>query len=332
MVNATRIQKEKIKAGRLSVVVGLFVFAAKIIALILTGSAAVYSDAAESVVHILATIMALFSLYYAAKPPDKNHLYGHGNIEYFSAGMEGLLIIIAAITIFYEAIKRMIYGGELENLGSAIIIIIGIVLVNLILGLYLVKKGKKTNSLILIADGKHILTDSFTSGGVIVGLLLVKITGIEIFDPIFAIIISLNIIITGYKLIRESIGGLMLESDEEILEKITERLVMLRKPYWIDIHELRYFQIADKIYIDFHLVLPYYLTIKEAHEIEEQIRKELGVVFPRTEIKIHLDYCQPKMCEFCPFDECAHREGSRKRDIEWTLDKLISKPHWKKKG
>ncbi len=330
MDKANRLQKEKIRAGRLSVIVGLLVFAGKIIALALTGSAAIYSDVAESVVHIIATSMALFSLYYAAKPPDKNHLYGHGNIEYFSAGMEGLLIVIAAFTIFYEAIHKIIYGGKLENLSYGILIIALVVLVNLILGIYLVKKGKKTRSLILEADGHHILTDSITSGGVILGLILVKITGIELFDPIFAILVSLNIIFTGYRLIRKSVSGLMLESDENVLEKIAERLRMMRKPYWIDIHQLRYFQIVEKLHIDFHLVLPYYLTIKEAHEIEELIRKELRAVFTEAEIKIHLDYCNDTMCEFCEYKECSHRAVPQSKEMEWTLDKLISKPSWEK--
>ncbi len=330
MDNKSKIQKEKIQAGRLSVIIGLLVFAGKIWALVLTGSAAVYSDTAESVVHILATVMALFSLYYAAKPPDKNHLYGHGNIEYFSAGMEGLLIVIAAITIFYEAIMRIIHGGKLENLGHGILIILVLVLINLVLGLYLIKKGKKTKSLILEADGHHILTDSFTSGGVIIGLLLVQFTGIQLFDPIFAIFVSVNIIITGYKLIRQSIGGLMLESDEKVLKKIADRLIMLRKPYWIDIHQLRYFQIVEQLHIDFHLVLPYYLTIKEAHEIEETIRNDLRAFFPDSEIKIHLDYCLTSMCEFCEFTECSHRIAPRTKNVEWTVDKLISAPHWTK--
>ncbi len=324
----TLIQKEKLRAGWLSVIIGILVFSAKIITYFMTHSAAVYSDTAESVVHILATIFALLSLYYAAKPPDKNHPYGHGNIEYFSAGMEGLLIVIAAGMILYEAINKLIYGVELQNLGSAIFIVLGLVLVNLALGFYLVHKGKKTNSLILEADGKHILTDSFTSAGVLTGLVLVKYTGIKIFDPVIALLIGANIVITGVKLMRHSFGGLMLEANEKILEKITERLIELRRPYWIDIHELRYFQIAEKFFVDFHLVLPYYLTIRESHDVEEFIREELAKDFPEIEIKIHLDYCREDMCQFCIFEECKNRKHKKTKDLKWSLDKLISEPKW----
>ena len=329
MDNRTKLQNEKIRAGRISVLVGILVLGIKLFALYLTDSAAIYSDVAESFVHILATSMALFSIYYASKPPDKNHLYGHGNIEYFSAGMEGLLIIIAAVAIFYEAVHKIIHGGKVENLGYGILITAIVVLINFTLGIYLIRKGKKTNSLILIADGKHILTDSVTSSGVIVGLILVKITNIQLFDPILAFIISLNIIVTGYKLIRESIGGLMLESDEKILHKISERLSMIRQPYWIDIHQLRYFRIADKLHIDFHFVLPYFLNIKEAHHIVEKIRGELQVDFPNAEINIHLDFCNNKMCNFCNFGDCSYRSEPQSVIKEWNVEKLISKPNWK---
>ncbi len=326
MADIKKNQKEKIVAGRISVVVGLLVFGAKITAYLLTSSSAIFSDAAESVVHVLATGLALFSLYYAAKPPDKNHLYGHGNIEYFSAGMEGLLIVIAAITIIYEAFQKIIYGVKLQHLGFGISITLVIVVVNLLLGMYLIKKGKKTESLILIADGKHILTDSFTSGGVVIGLLLVNFTGIKLFDPLLAFFVAVNIIVTGFKLIRESIGGLMLESDQEILKKIIERLNLIRKPYWIDIHQLRFFRIVNKLHIDFHLVLPFYLTIKEAHDIEDTIRDELTVDFPQSEIIIHLDYCNEAMCEFCEYSDCSYRAKSKTKTIDWNAEKLISKP------
>ena len=324
----TLIQKEKLRAGWLSVIIGILVFGAKIATYFMTHSAAVYSDTAESVVHILATIFALLSLYYASKPPDKNHPYGHGNIEYFSAGMEGLLIVIAAAMILYEAVNKLIYGVELHNLGSAIFIVLGLVFVNLALGFYLIRKGKKTNSLILEADGKHILTDSFTSAGVLTGLVLVKFTGVKILDPIIALLIGANIIVTGVKLMRHSYGGLMLESNEEILQKIAERLIELRRPFWIDIHELRYFKIAEKIFVDFHLVLPYYFTIRESHEVEEFIREQLAKDFPEIEIKIHMDYCREHMCNFCIFEECDKRKSEKTKNLNWTLDKLISKPKW----
>ncbi len=320
------INKVKKRTAILSVTVGIILFGLKLIVLFLTGSTAVYSDAAESVVHIFATLMVLYSIYLSAKPPDKNHLYGHGNIEYFSAGIEGMLIIVAAGAILYEAIQHLISPTPPENIDTGIIIIVFIALTNLLLGFYLIKKGKATNSLILEADGKHILTDSATTFGVFIGLLLVKFTGISLIDPIVAIIVALNIVYTGTNLIKRSISGLMLEANPAILKKIADKLLEMRKDYWIDIHQLRYRESAEQIFIDFHMILPYYFTIKEAHDTEEYIANELKKLFHNCEVRIHHDYCTSKMCKYCSFQNCSLRDSPQTINLKWDIDKLISEP------
>jgi len=317
---------EKKRTAILSVIVGVILFGAKLIVLFLTGSAAVYSDAAESVVHIAATLMVLYSIHLAAKPPDKSHLYGHGNIEYFSAGIEGMLIIVAAVAILYEAISHLIYLSPPENLGSGMIIVIFIAITNFILGFYLIRKGKATNSLILEANGKHILTDSATTAGVFLGLLLVKVTGVTVIDPIVAIVVALNIVYTGTNLIKRSISGLMLEANPNTLKKITGKILELRKDFWIDVHQLRYRESANQIFIDFHLILPYYFSIKEAHDIEANIAHELKRIFNNCEVRIHHDYCTSKMCKYCSFNDCKLRDNPRTINLKWDMDKLISEP------
>jgi len=224
-MNRYSIDSLKIKTAQISLFVGLLIFVIKIVAYLLTNSSAIFSDAAESVVHILATGMVLYSIILSSRPPDESHLYGHGNIEYFSAGIEGLLIIIAAITIIYFAISDLIIGATPTQLDTGTILIGSAGIINSFLGYWIIKKGKQTNSLALIADGKHILTDAYTSLGVIIGLILVMITNIFIIDPIIAIIVASNIIFTGYILMRESIGGLMMETDNLLLNKITESLI-----------------------------------------------------------------------------------------------------------
>ena len=312
----------KKRTAILSLVVGILLFGAKVIAYFLTGSSAIFSDASESIVHILATGMALFSIILSSKPADKTHLYGHGNIEYFSAGIEGALIFIAAIVIIYHAVLDIINVPQLKELNIGVIIIACVGLVNLLLGFYLVRVGKKTNSLTLIADGKHILTDSFTSTGVVVGIILVIITDIEILDPVVAIIVALNIIFTGYKLMRESVGGLMLETDPKTLKKIADFLVSIKKDYWIDIHELRYWKSGEQIFIDFHLILPYYFTIEQTHSEEKEIDQKLKQVFPNSQIKIHFDYCRPELCKFCGYEECTVRKEKHSILFEWNVEKL----------
>lgn len=326
--NSNQIKLRK-KAAVISLIIGLSMFVFKITAYLITGSAAIFSDAAESIVHVLATGMALFSIFLSSRPADNSHPYGHGNIEYFSAGIEGLLIIIAAVVIIYEGVNSIIAGPELKQLGIGAVVITLASIVNLLLGNYLIRTGKKTNSITLVADGKHVLTDSITSFGVIIAVMLVIITGILLLDPIIAILVALNILFTGYKLIRESIGGLMNEVDQQKLDKLTDKLISIKKDYWIDIHELRFWQSGDRVFIDFHLILPYFFNIKQTHEEEAFIRKELQKDFERTDLKVHLDYCISDLCKFCSYDECKVRKEVKSRDFSWNQSKLVGEPIYK---
>lgn len=318
--------KLKKKAAIISLLVGLGMFAAKTTAYLITGSNAIFSDAAESVVHVMATTMALYSIILSSRPPDKSHLYGHGNIEYFSAGIEGLLIVIAAFTIIYTSVQDIIIGAIPEKLGTGTMIIAAAGIINLFLGFYLIKKGKQTHSLALVADGKHVLTDSYTSIGVIVGLVLVMLTDFYLLDPIFAIGVALNILYTGYKLMRESIGGLMNETDKDSLKTLVDKLVVMKKDYWIDMHHLRFWKSAEKIFVDFHLTLPYYFNIKKSHVEEEGIVEDLNKVFYEAQVRIHLDYCYPELCKYCDYLPCEVREEEKTVSIEWNTEKLIGDP------
>lgn len=316
----------KKKAAYISLFIGIGMFVSKMGAYLITGSAAIFSDAAESVVHVLATSMALYSIILASRPADDSHLYGHGNIEFFSAGVEGLLIIIAAVFIIYTSITDIIKGSDLRSLDTGVYIISGAGIINLFLGFYLIKMGKKTNSITLVADGKHVLTDSYTSIGVIVGIIIVMFTDIQIIDPIFAIAVALNILFTGYKLIRESIGGLMNETDKLLLKKIVQHLNFIRKDYWIDIHWLRFWKSGDKVFVDFHLILPYYYTIRDSHLEEEFIQGELENQVQNTQIRIHLDYCTEHLCKYCNYSECGVRKEDKTENIAWDTGKLIGEP------
>ena len=179
-------------------------------------------------------------------------------------------------------------------------------------------------------SGKHVLTDSITSFGVIIAILLVIITDIKILDPIIAILVALNILYTGYRLIRESIGGLMNEIKPETLLKLSEKLISIKKNYWIDIHELRFWQSGDKVFIDFHLILPYYFTIKQTHEEENLIEAELQKDFLQADLKIHLDYCIPQLCKYCNYYECKVRSDDKSKSFIWDVNKLIGAPVYKR--
>ena len=203
-----------------SLAVGFLMLGTKVLAYGMTGSAAILSDAAESVVHVVAVSFAAYSLWLSRKPPDPTHHYGHEKIAFFSAGFEGAMIVLAAVYIVYASIHRLIAGPKLENLGAGALLVLVAGLINGALGGYLVWVGNKHQSLILEADGKHVLTDCWTSLGVIVGLGLTMLTGWLRFDPVVAILVALNILWMGSKLIRQSIGGLMDEVDPIVESQI----------------------------------------------------------------------------------------------------------------
>ncbi len=278
------------RAMKLSLAVSVFMLVGKLYAYFITNSAAILSDAAESVVHILAVSFAAFSLWLSVKPPDSDHPYGHDKISFFSAGIEGGLIVTAAIFIIYEAIQKWVAGLRVEHLDNGTIIVAAAAVVNAALGWYLVWQGKKHDSLILVANGKHVLTDSWTSFGIVGGLLLVLATDWLPFDPILAIFVALNIIWSGGKLIRISVGGLMDEVDPEADRRIREVLDAETGKYSLGYHELRNRKSGNTLWIDFHLLFPSGTSIDDAHEIATRIETVLrGTMRETCVVTSHLE-------------------------------------------
>jgi len=276
----------KLFAVRLSFAAGIVMLLIKWYAYSITGSTAILSDAVESIVHIVGVGFAVFSLWLSLKPPDINHPYGHDKISYFSAGVEGGLIVLAAAYIIFVSVKRLIFGIELTNLDQGTYFTIGASVINLFLGLYLVWKGKKSDSIILIANGKHVLTDSWTSFGVVAGLGLTILTGWLPFDPIVAIIAAINILWTGGKLIRQSAGGLMDEVSSDFGNSLRSILDIEIQKYNLRYHQLRYRESGNSLWIEFHLLFPKETLLDDAHKIATEIefliknsfKKEVNIV------------------------------------------------------
>ena len=262
-------------AIRLSFAFGILMLAIKWYAYSLTGSTAIFSDAAESVIHIIGVAFAVFSLWYSFQPADEEHTYGHHKISYFSAGFEGALIILAAIYIIYISINRLIFGIEISNLDKGTYFTFAASVINLILGLYLVWKGKKTNSIILVANGKHVLTDSWTSFGVVGGLLLTWVTGWLPFDPLVAIAAALNILWSGSKLVRQSIGGLMDEGSKKTADSIRKILEKETVNKGLEYHQLRFRESGNILWIEFHLLFPKGTLLENAHNIATELEKTI---------------------------------------------------------
>jgi cation diffusion facilitator family transporter len=277
-------------AMRLSLAFGFAMLAAKTGAWLLTHSAAIFSDAAESVIHVIAVGFASFSLRLSTRPASHSFLYGYERITFFSAGFEGALIVVAAIAILFEAIREWIAGLEVHNLSAGVLLILAAGILNGGLGYYLVRMGRRTHSLILEADGKHVLTDSWTSFGVVAGLALVLLTGWKPFDPLVAIAVAVNILWSGGRLVWRSAVGLLDYSDPETGRKIRERLDALCAELGIQYHGVRFRTTGYRQIIEVHLLFPRATPVSEAHELatalEERLPGELGIP---AEVMTHLE-------------------------------------------
>lgn len=293
----------------------------------ITQSSAILSDALESIVHIAATGMAYYSVVLSARPPDRSHPYGHGKVEFFSAGVEGGLIIIAAVAIVVEAVRGIILGKELASLDTGMLLTGLAAVVNLALGWFLIRRGRETRSLTLEADGKHVLTDSWTSFGVVAGLLLVRFTGITLLDPIVAIAVAVNILLSGYRLIRVSVGGLMDESDTGTLARVAEAIRRHRSSFWINVHQLRVLRSGQQHHVDFHVIIPFYWTVDRAHDFHDEAQAVLQrEVDSATRVLVHLDPCKPFYCSMCEIQPCAERSSTWSEKVAWDVHTLEGLP------
>jgi cation diffusion facilitator family transporter len=277
-------------AIRLSFAFGMLMLAIKWYAYHLTGSTAILSDAAESIIHIIGVGFAVFSLWYSFQPADEEHTYGHHKISYFSAGFEGALIILAAIFIIFISIKKLIFGVVISNLDQGTYFTFGASVINLILGGYLVWKGKTSNSIILVANGKHVLTDSWTSFGIVCGLILTWLTGWLPFDPIVAIVAALNILYSGGKLVRQSIGGLMDEGNKNVADSIKKILDKETIERGLEYHQLRFRESGNILWIEFHLLFPKGTLLENAHHIATDLESSIKIKLnAQANITTHLE-------------------------------------------
>jgi cation diffusion facilitator family transporter len=287
-----RLTKLRMTTIAISLSVSVALMAVKFYTFHLTRSSAVLSDALESIINVVAAAFAVVSIWMAAQPPDADHPYGHGKIEYFSAGFEGALIIIAAIGIFKTGISHLLMPKPLDNLQTGLVILIAAAAINLLLGIGLVRVGKKTESLTLIADGRHVLTDVYTSVGVVAGLLLVQLTGWLWLDGGIACLVGVNILLTGTRLVRQSFSALMDASDPRLLDEISRLLEKHRRGVWIDIHQLRAWRSGNFVHIDLHLVLPRDYLLDDAHAQAKSLEKLLINHFEgNAGVLIHMDPC-----------------------------------------
>ncbi len=315
---------QTLKVQRWIVVLSVVLLSLKFLAYLLTHSMAIFTDALESIVNVVAGGITLYSLYIAAMPRDTNHPYGHGKAEFISASVEGGLILVAGIWIIYEAISRLITPEPLQRIDSGVMLTAVTAVINFGAGHFAEKTGKKNNSPAITATGKHLKSDAWSTGGIIAGLLVVMITKIAWIDSAVALLFGGIIIVTGIKILRESLAGIMDEADEALLERMVTLLNSNRRPNWIDLHNLRIIKYGSKLHVDCHVTMPWYLNVLEAHEEISMLQKLITDEFGDSiELFTHTDGCLPSSCFICIKEDCNVRQHPFERKVEWTVQNIF---------
>jgi cation diffusion facilitator family transporter len=319
---------ERRRIAILALLVSAIILAVKFIAYRLTHSTAVLTDAAESIINLIAGAFALYSIVLSARPADEKHPYGHGKVEYFAAGFEGAFIIIASLLMLGRALKAIMVPSEIHQLDLGMLLVGIGGAANGILGRYLVRCGRANNSIVIEANGKHIFSDAYTSVGVVLGLAAVKFTGIHLFDPLLASVLALQILLTGFRLVNQSFGGLMDAASPALLERLTKTLSKIRQDFMIDLHYLRCRRVGDSYHIDFHLIVPRFWDIDKSHikvhEIEDLLFDDLA---EQGEVIVHTEPCKPEWCNSCKVEPCPVRGDKFKEQIAWSTSSLVQGPH-----
>jgi len=316
--------KENIRLQQWVVAIALVLFVLKLVAYYLTQSVAVLTDALESTVNVIAGFIGLYSLYVAAKPRDEDHPYGHGKAEFLSAAVEGSLVIMAGLIIIYEAIVNFVHPHTLQKLDKGILLIALTAVINFIVGAISIYKGKKNSSMALEASGRHLQTDTWSTLGIILGLVIIWYTKLTFLDSVVSILFAGFIIFTGYRILRSSIAGIMDEADMQLLNKLIAYLNAHRRENWIDLHNLRVIKYGGLLHVDCHLTVPWYLNVHEAHtEIDALtalIRREFGEAI---EFFVHTDGCLDFSCRICTRETCGVRKHVFEGRVEWTLKNVV---------
>ena len=303
---------------------GVVLLLLKFTAYYLTDSVAILTDALESIVNVVAGFVSLYSLYVATKPRDADHPYGHGKAEFLSASVEGTLIMLAGIWILIEATTRLLHPAPVDRLDTGILLIAASGVVNYIAGAIAERTGRRNQSMAITATGKHLKSDAYSTAGLVAGLLVLWFTGIPWIDSAVAILFGVIIVVTGFRILRKSVAGIMDEADKALLQRLVQVLNNHRKASWIDLHNLRIIQYGNQLHIDCHLTIPWYLNVHQAHtevdDLGRLIRAEFG---DALELFTHTDGCLPFSCRLCKLADCPERKHPFERQVDWSLQNIF---------
>jgi len=298
-------------------------FLVKIAAWYITNSVAILTDALEYTINVISGFVGLYSLSLAARPKDENHPYGHGKVEFLSAAIEGTLMIVSAFLIIYEAIINLRHPHEIKRLDHGIYLVAFTAAANYLAGVYATRQGKKNNSLALTGTGRHMQSDTYSTIGIIIGLILIYIFNYSWIDSAVSLVFALIIIVSGYKIIRSSIAGIMDEADNELLKKVVDYLQASRRANWIDLHNLRIIKYGGTLHLDCHMTVPWYLNVHQAHEEIDALSKLIRDNFGESvELFVHTDGCLDFSCKICTKNDCLVRQHTFVKKIDWTVENI----------
>jgi cation diffusion facilitator family transporter len=314
----------------LSFVLSVAIMAAKFYVYFLSGSTTLLTDALESIINVVAASFAYYSIYLASLPKDLNHPYGHGKIEFFASGLEGVLILLASAYIFLHASQHLYASPALSSLDLGMAVSFVSAAINGLLGYYLVQKGRSSHSPALIADGKHLRLDAYNGILVVVALAITYFTNWFWVDSVASFLFAAFMCWQGIHLIRESVAALMDETNPALFEKVTNWVVSNKKAEWIDLHNLRVQQYGGDLHIDCHLTLPRYWDLSRTHEEIHEFEEMLGKLQEtHVEIFVHADPCLDECCNHCTISECAIRKASFSKTIEWNkMNLALNQKHF----
>ena len=312
-----------------SLVVAVLLLGVKFYAYHRTSSQAIFSDALESIVNVVAAAFSLAVLTYAGQPADRDHPYGHGKVEFFSAAFEGGLIFCAAVMILWQAGVALVHGQAPQQLDLGLWLTLGAGLGNGALGLWLVRHGRRLHSAALEADGHHVLSDFYTSLGVVGGLLAVSLTDLPWIDPLVAAAMGLLLLVTGWKLVARAIGALLDAEDPVLLQQLVTVLDQHVRDGVIRVHHLRAIRAGRFRHVSAHLVVPEFWSVQQAHDTAEALATKVLRELPGDgDIDFHTDPCERSYCRSCDLDACSVRAQPFVRLEPLTVDEAVAPdPH-----
>lgn len=319
--NATQ---DKIRIAQINIAVSFVVLALKFAGYYVSGSTAIFGDAVETLINVLTAFTALGVLHFVAMPADENHPYGHGKLEFFSAAFEGGLVFFAGVSILIESIQAFKSNQHVVEIELGMIFIFIASLVNLFMSLALRRVGEKRKSVTLVASATHLMSDVYTTAGVLVGLLLVKATNLMWIDSVVSAFVALHLLVESYKIVRRSVSGLTDEMDYASLKELAVAIQKNIKPGIINIHNLRSIRAGNFHHIDAHLIVPEFWDVSKAHKVTHDFEKKVVNDYPYDgEFAFHLDPCGRKYCRACDVSDCPVRQSPFQQRFNFDSDHMI---------